>query len=90
VGDFILVPTAFVSRPVVLRESKEVDEGALACDGVVMVLALTKTGAEVAADPRFTRVGEFQPGPLERLIVAINPRHNARRGPIAVLRPSGC
>jgi hypothetical protein len=90
VGDFILVPTAFVSRPVVLRESKEVDGGALACDGVVMVLALTKTGAEVAADPRFTRVGEFQPGPLERLIVAINPRHNARRGPIRVVRPRTC
>jgi hypothetical protein len=90
VSEFIQVPAVFVSHQVVLRESKEVSEDALACDGVVAVLALTKTGLELAVDPRFTKVGEFQPGPLEQLLVAINPRHNARRGAVLVLRPSHC
>jgi len=79
-----------VSHPVTVRESKELDEAALDCSGVVAVLALTKTGKELAADPRLVSVAEFEPGPLERLLVAINPRHNARRGPVLVLRPSGC
>jgi len=90
VGDFILVPTVFVSHPVTARESKELDDAALGCNGVVAVLALTKTGEALAADPRLTRVAEFDPGPLERLLVAINPRHNARRGPVMVLRPVDC
>ena len=90
VGDFFQVPTVFVSHPVTLRESKELDETALECGGVVAVLALTKTGKELAADPRLTAVAEFDPGPLERLLVAVNPRHNARRGPVLVLRPSRC
>lgn len=89
-GDFTQVPIVFVSHPVTLRNTKVVDEGALACDGVVAVLAMTKTGKEMAGDPRFTVAGEFQPGPLERALVAINPRHNARRGPVLVLRPSQC
>jgi len=90
VGDFIQVPAVFVSHPVTVRESKELDEAALDCSGVVAVLALTKTGKELAADPRLVSVAEFEPGPLERLLVAINPRHNARRGTVLVLRPSGC
>ncbi len=90
VGDFILVPTVFVSHPVTARESKELDDVALDCNGVVAVLALTKMGKALAADPRLTRVAEFDPGPLERLLVAINPRHNARRGPVMVLRPKAC
>lgn len=90
VGDFILVPTVFVSHPVTVRESKDLDDAALDCNGVVAVLALTKTGKALAGDPQLTRVAEFDPGPLERLLVAINPRHNARRGPVLVLRPSRC
>jgi len=35
---------------------------ALGCNGVVAVLALTKTGEALAADPRLTRVAEFDPG----------------------------
>ena len=90
VGDYLLVPTVFISRPVMVRKIKELDEGARACGGVVVALALTPMGRAVAADPRFTQVGLYQPGPLERLFVAINPKHNARRGPIVVMRPSQC
>lgn len=90
VGDYLLVPTALVSHPVQALDSKTLEGVSLDCTGVVATLALTKTGRELIADPRLEMVGLFQPGPLERLIVAINPRHNARRGPVAVLRPSGC
>ena len=90
VGDYLLVPTVFISRPVMVRPIKELDEGARACGGVVVALALTPTGRALATDARFTQVGLYQPGPLERLMVAINPRHNARRGPIVVTRPSQC
>ncbi len=90
VGDFMLVPAAFISHPVALRSTPTLDEVALACNGVVTTLALTTTGRAVVADPRLEEVARFQPGPLERLIVAINPRHNARRGPIAVLRARAC
>ena len=62
VGDFIQVPTVFVSHPVTLRESKELDEAALDCSGVVAVLALTKTGKALAADPRLTRGGGVRSG----------------------------
>ena len=89
-GDFTQVPIVFISHPVVLRDTKVVDDESLACDGVVAVLALTKTGKEMAADSRFTVAATYQPGPLERGLVAINPRHNARRGPVLVLRPAAC
>ncbi len=90
VGDFLLVPTAFISHPLTIRASKTLDADALECGGIVVTLALSNAGREVAADPRLEPLGLFQPGPLERLIVAINPKHNARRGPVLMLAPRGC
>ena len=89
VGDFLLVPTVFISHPVTVSFTKALP-GEPRCGEIVAALALTKMGQELAADPRLKVVGLFQPGPLERLIVAINPRHNARRGPVVALVPKGC
>lgn len=89
VGDYIQVPTVFISRPVTVEHVKELEREP-GCSEVIAALALTKKGKELAADPRFTTAGVFQPGPLERLIVMINPKHNARRGAVVILRPTGC
>ena len=89
VGGFLLVPTVFVSHPVTVSFAKTM-EVVPPCGTAIAALALTTTGRELAADPRLEPAGLFQPGPLERLIVAINPRHNARRGAVVVLTPTGC
>ncbi len=90
VGDFLLVPTAFMARPVTARRVPALDGAAFDCGSLVAVLALTAQGRALAQDARLREVGRFGPGPLEAAVVALNPAHNARRGPVAAYRPSGC
>ncbi len=83
----IVVPLAFVTHPVVVVKALPDSAG---CGTGVAALALGPHAPGLAQDPRLVRAARFEPGPLERLIVAINPRHNARRGPTELYVTRGC
>lgn len=93
IDERILVPTAFITHPVVV-DTAAADRtrwpGDPACRDALVTLALAGDAATLTDDPTLRRVARFEPGPLERLIVAINPRHNARRGPVEVYLRSPC
>jgi hypothetical protein len=84
----LFLPAAFVTRPITSRLM--VPDLTLGCDGRLAVLGLTDRAAAFAADPAWRRVAHFEPGPIERLVVRLNPKRNARRGPLDVYEPSGC
>jgi hypothetical protein len=84
----LFLPAAFVVRPVAARTATA--DQRLECTGRLVVLALSERGAAVAADPTWRRVAHFEPGPIERLIVRLNPRNNVRRGPVDVFAPTRC
>lgn len=91
--DRILVPMVFITHPITV-DSASAGQRAWradpACGNAIATLALAKSANALAQDPALRRVARFEPGPLERLIVAINPRHNARRGPVEVYLRSPC
>lgn len=76
----IFVASAFVTHPLAVASSPPT--AAPACGEAVASLALGQVGKELAAAPGYVRTVRFEPGPLERLVVAVNPRHNSRRGPV--------
>ena len=90
----VLMPWAFIAHPVARRvgllESDLAGGGPADCSRVVVSLATSKATERVEASGRFRPVARFSPGPLEAAVVWINPRHNARRGPIMVFAPSAC
>jgi hypothetical protein len=83
----IILPQAFVTHPVLVHESTG---SAAECGTVVAVLALDRVAARFATDSTWTRLDHFEPGPLERLAILVNPRRNTRRGPIDVYGPVHC
>ena len=90
----VLMPWAFIAHPVARRvgltESDLSGEVAADCSRVVVSLADSEAADRVRASGRFRPVARFSPGPLEAAVVWLNPRHNARRGPIVVFAPAGC
>jgi hypothetical protein len=83
----ILLPQAFVTHSIAVRESTGSVAG---CGTVVAVLALDQAAHQFADDSAWTRRDHFEPGPLERLAILVNPRRNTRRGPIDVYTPRTC
>ncbi len=93
VDDRMFVPTTFVTHPVVVDTARATRAEWPAdpdCGNAIVTLALGKDAPHLEQDAALRRVARFEPGPLERLIVAINPRHNARRGPVEVYLRSPC
>jgi hypothetical protein len=90
----VLMPWAYIAHPVARRvgltESELAGEGPADCSKVVVSLAASEVTDRVAASGRYRPVARFSPGPLEMAVVWLNPRHNARRGPILVFAPAGC
>ena len=78
----MFVPSVFITHPVAV--AFEVPTTPPPCGTAVAVLALGAHGRQLAQTAGFVRAARFAPGPLERLVVAINPRHNERRGPVDV------
>lgn len=78
----MFVPSVFITHPVAVQF--EVPTTPPPCGTAVAVLALGASGRQLARTAGFVRAEQFAPGPLERLVVAINPRHNERRGPVDV------
>jgi hypothetical protein len=83
----ILLPQVFVTHPIAVRESAGSVAG---CETVVAVLALDRGAQPFATDSAWTRLDHFEPGPLERLAILVNPRRNTRRGPIDVYARTSC
>ena len=90
----VLMPWAFIAHPVArrvgLNESDLTGEVPADCSMVVVSLAMSKATERVEASGRYRPVARFSPGPLEAAVVWLNPRHNARRGPIVVFSPVDC
>jgi hypothetical protein len=76
----MFVASVFITHPVEIRRA--VPASPPPCGTVVAVLSLGTEGKLLSQAPGFVRATQFAPGPLERLVVAVNPRHNARRGPV--------
>lgn len=92
--DDILLPLAYIAHPVVRRVGLAAADSAAGtprdCGMIVATLAASEAAERLAVTPRFRLVTRFTPGPLEALVVRLNPKHNARRGPILVFAPAGC
>ena len=90
----ILMPWAYIAHPVArrvgLRESDFAEEVPADCSVAVLSLEASDEADRLAASGRYRPVARFTPGPLEAAVVWLNPRHNARRGPIVVFAPTGC
>jgi len=78
----MFIPSVFITHPVAVQF--EVPTTPPPCGTAVAALALGTTGRQLVRTAGFVRAAQFAPGPLERLVVAINPRHNERRGPVDV------
>ena len=76
----IHVAAMLVRQPLEVASVPLAAEAPLDCGTLVVAFAASAGARELAADPRRASVGRFEPGPLERLVVKINPRRNARRG----------
>lgn len=91
--DRILLPATFVTRPISVDTAgppPRVWRDDPSCSNAIVTLALAKGSRELESDQAVHRVARFEPGPLERFIVAINPRNNARRGPVEVYLRAHC
>ena len=91
--DNVLLPAAFIGHPVVRQRREAVDQAGrnpIGCNAVIASLATTDVAARLIESPSYREVARFSPGPLEAAIVWLNPRHNARRGPILVFAPAAC
>jgi hypothetical protein len=90
----VLRPAAFIRHPVVWHKGGEaVDSaagGGLDCSAVIVSLSGFEAAKRLAESTRYRQVARFSPGLLEAGVVWLNPRHNARRGPIVVFAAEGC
>ena len=90
----VLMPWAYIGHPVARRVGlTEADIAAdvpADCSMVIVSLAVSEATDRVAASGRFQPAARFSPGPLEAVVVWLNPRHNARRGPTVVFVPKDC
>jgi hypothetical protein len=92
--DNILLPLAFIGHPVDRRIGLEpsalADASRPDCTTVIVSLAGSEATEQLARSPGYRPVARFTPGPVEALVVWLNPRHNARRGPIILFAPREC
>jgi hypothetical protein len=90
----ILLPTAFIRHPLIRRTDLETGDLAAGrpkdCTAVIVSLAVSEVAGRLAESARYRQVARFTPGLLEAAVVRLNPRHNARRGPILVFAADGC
>lgn len=88
----VLEPKAFSLRPFAAVPFSQELSRYSADTGCRSVLAVRSD--KYKANPEFEKGfpirGIFKPGPLEALLVRLNPRQNARRGSIFLLSPRGC
>jgi len=90
----ILLPRAFVRHAVLWRTGPEAADSVLGrpmdCATVIVSLAESGFARRLAESPAHRQIARFTPGVLEAAVVWLNPRHNARRGPIVVFAVEGC
>jgi hypothetical protein len=86
----ISVATMLVRQPLEVASMVQAAEAPLDCGTLVVAFAASAGARQLAADPRRVSIGRFEPGPLERLVVAINPRRNARRGALEGFAERDC
>lgn len=86
----IAVATMLVRQPLEVVSVEQAAEAPLECGTLVVAFAASEGARQLAADPRRVSIGTFEPGPLERLVVAINPRRNARRGALEGFAERDC
>jgi hypothetical protein len=86
----IRVASMLVRQPLEVASVPLAADAPLDCGTLVVAFAASAGARELAADPRRASVGRFEPGPLERLVVAINPRRNARRGALEGFAERDC
>ena len=90
----ILIPRAFVRHPVSWKRTPEIftaaENGPVDCSLVLVTLENSAAAIRLGGSSKFRPVARFTPGLLESAVVWLNPRHNARRGPIVVFEPRGC
>jgi len=88
----VLEPKAFSLRPFAAVPFSQELSRYSADTGCRSVLAVRSD--KYKANPEFEKGfpirGLFKPGPLEALLVRLNPRQNARRGSIFLIAPKGC
>jgi len=88
----VLEPKAFSLRPfkvVPFTQDPSRFNSENGCRSVLAVRA-DKFKANPVFEKDFPVLGVFRPGPLEALLVRLNPRQNIRRGSIFLLGPQGC
>jgi len=91
-GTIVLFPDVFIARKV---ESRDVLPGDLAAVkggncGIVFAARKDLVDKLPGAPGELKKIAEFKPGWLEALAVALNPRQNARRGPIELYTVETC
>jgi len=86
----IVVAEMFVRQPLVVSSVRHAEEAPHDCGTLVVATARSPGAGALAEDPRRVRVGRFEPGPLERLVVAINPGPNARRAALEAFAERDC
>jgi hypothetical protein len=87
-----IFPVAFSSRALEMKKLglQELDEiGELRCGEVLAVRADLKGKADEWL-PLLSKMAEFRPGLLERILVWANPKQNFRRDAIELYHPPGC
>lgn len=91
-GSVVLVPSAFSLRDIsVSAFSGNLGQfsSAIECNKVLAVREdKVRSSPELLSS--FSTLVAFKPGPLEALLVRLNPRQNSRRGTIYLLAPKGC
>jgi hypothetical protein len=89
----ILFPSAFALRPLKLQPSDEASWNKASnpgfCDSVLAVRQ-DHYDRELQKFNKLKVLTVFHPGPLESLLVKLNPRQNTRRGAIYLLKDTNC
>ena len=88
----VIFPSAFSSRSIEHVEMKLFDRESIqsiSCSEVVAVRETYKRDSGVDFS-HLTRLASFKPGPLESILVRLNPVRNARRGTIDIFGRKGC
>ena len=88
----LLFPAAFSLRTIEVEQVTTKQLGrlkGLTCEQVVAI-GWTLRDAVALPNSQFEKLGEFSPGPLERLLVLLNPSRNTRRDTIELYRSRGC
>jgi len=86
----IVVAEMLVRHPLAVSSVRQAADAPHECSTLVVAFAQSEGARALGADSRRVSVGRFSPGPLEQLVVAINPGPNARRGALEAFAERDC